>query len=333
MVPKKRFPAPATPSCVRKLTPEVRMPTAPVLRSLSDFDLALLEQLTTLPIECQFDPSFQDPNVEAVLMGPLPESKRRPRRRRASGSDDSGLDMLCPEPVTLTGEQEKHLFLRHNYCRYRCMRILRQYRGKRLIATAARELLKWHHHVLDTRAHIVRANVALVLAMGKRTRVIGVDFSDLISEGNMALLRSVDKFDCGRGFKFSTYACRAILKSFSRAAMRASRYRGHFPTEFDPNLERGDQLERKREDVESECVDELKIILGRNSANLNEVEQKVIRARFALDRTILEDEYERPKTLEQVGSMIGVTKERVRQIQNKALIKLRAVLETDTLVS
>ena len=82
MVPKKRVPTNATPSCVRKLTPEVRMPTAPVLRSLSEYDNALLEQLLTLPIECQFAPSFQDPNVEAVLMGPMPESKRKPRRRR-----------------------------------------------------------------------------------------------------------------------------------------------------------------------------------------------------------------------------------------------------------
>ena len=149
----------------------------------------------------------------------------------------------------------------------------------------------------------------------------------------MALLRSVDKFDTGRGFKFSTYACRAILKSFSRVAMRASRYRGHFPTEFDPALERGDQLERKREEIESECVDELKSILGRNTAELNEVEQRVIRARFALDRTPLDDDSSRPKTLQQVGLMIGVTKERVRQIQNKALVKLRAVLETDALAS
>lgn len=323
-----------SPSCVRKLTPEVRMPTVVVLRSLSNFDVSLLERLIIDPIECQFAPSFQNAGAETLLMGPLPQSKRRRRRqRRVQDSDDSGVDMLCPEPVTLTGEQEKHLFLRHNYCRYRSMRILRQYRGKRLPAAAARELLRWHHHVLDTRAHIVRANVPLVLAMGKRTRVIGVDFSDLVSEGNMALLRSVDKFDTGRGFKFSTYACRAILKSFSRAAMRASRYRGHFPTEFDPALERGDQLERKREDIESECVDELKSILGRNTADLNEVEQRVIRARFALDRTPLDDESSRPKTLQQVGLMIGVTKERVRQIQNKALVKLRAVLETDALAS
>jgi RNA polymerase primary sigma factor len=59
----------------------------------------------------------------------------------------------------------------------------------------------------------------------------------------------VEKFDCSRGFKFSTYSCRAILKSFSRVAMRASRYRGKFPAEFDPAMERSDFIDRQRDDV------------------------------------------------------------------------------------
>ena len=71
------------------------------------------------------------------------------------------------------------------------------------------------------------------------------------------------------------------------------------------------------------------MILGRNTANLNEIEQRVIRARFGLDRPAADEEEPRPRTLQQVGAMIGVTKERVRQIQNKALVKLRKVLETD----
>ncbi|MEZ6241833.1 MAG: sigma factor [Phycisphaerales bacterium] len=80
--------------------------------------------------------------------------------------------------------------------------------------------------------------------MAKRTRMSEVDFADLVSEGNMALLRAVDKFDAGRGFKFSTYACRAILKAFSRQGMKLSKYRQRFPTDFDPKLEESDYLER-----------------------------------------------------------------------------------------
>ena len=147
----------------------------------------------------------------------------------------------------------------------------------------------------------------------------------------MPIPRSVDKFDCGRGFKFSTYACRAILKGFSRVAMRTSRHRGRFPTEFDPSLEKSDFVDRKRESAENDCVDELRLIITANRAELNDVEMTVIRERFAWPAAGRDEAS--PKTLEQVGSIIGVTKERVRQIQNKALGKIREVLEDDFLAA
>jgi RNA polymerase sigma factor (sigma-70 family) len=179
---------------------------------------------------------------------------------------------------------------------------------------------------MNARSVIVRLNMPLVLAMAKRTRLTNIDFNEMISEGNMALLRSVEKFDCSRGYKFSTYSCRAILKSFSRVAMRASRYRGTFPTEFDPAMERSDYTERQREGVEKDCVDELKEILIRNLAGLSDVERQVIVERFALGKPDIAGQTG-PKTLEQVGNIIGVTKERVRQIQNNALKKIRVALE------
>jgi RNA polymerase primary sigma factor len=107
--------------------------------------------------------------------------------------------------------------------------------------------------------------------------------------------------------------------------MRASRYRGRFPTEFDPAVEKSDYLDRRREEVEYDCVDELKDILLRNLAELSDVERTVISERFALASS--PDNHPAPKTLEQVGVIIGVTKERVRQIQNKALQKIRTALE------
>jgi RNA polymerase sigma factor (sigma-70 family) len=233
---------------------------------------------------------------------------------------------------TLTRAEEQQVFLKMNYARYRMAQILDRFAGKRLTGSAARELLWWHAQAVSARCRIVQANVPLVLAMAKRTRLGNIDFAELISEGNMALLRSVDKFDCGRGFKFSTYACRAILKSFSRVAMRASRYRGRFPTEFDPTLEKSNYQEQRREDHEADCVDELRGIIRQNTAHLNDVEVKVLQARFALCH-VEGLEGNTPKTLEQVGLLIGVTKERVRQIQNKALTKLRLKLQEDFLAA
>lgn len=307
-----------------KVEPDLKPPAPAVMDSLSPADAKLVRRRLREPVECVFDPCFLEPGSEEALLAPI---ERAPGTDGAA-NDDSGADLLATgRPVCLTAEQEQQMFLRLNYCRYRVVQIVREYAGRRLPPEKLAELLRWEHLAAQTREDIIRVNIPLVLAMAKRTRITGVDFSDLISEGNLALLRSVEKFDCARGYKFSTYACRAILKSFSRVAMRTSRYRGYFPTEFDPSLEKSDFVEKKRTDAEGDCLDELKSILVRNLASLSEVEQQVIRARFALDQACGQVQAARAKTLEQVGEMIGVTKERVRQIQNKALDKLRNVLE------
>jgi RNA polymerase sigma factor (sigma-70 family) len=91
-------------------------------------------------------------------------------------------------------------------------------------------------------------------------------------------------------------------------------------------MERSDYLDRQREGVAEDCVDELKEIFLQNLAGLSEVERTVISERFALGPGVIEGA-SAPKTLEQVGLIIGVTKERVRQIQNNALRKMRVALE------
>ncbi|MFQ6048663.1 MAG: sigma-70 family RNA polymerase sigma factor, partial [Phycisphaerae bacterium] len=269
----------------RQIVPKALLPGKSVLGRLRPEDRELLGKILSEPIEYVDHPSFHKRNAEKELFGApaematgrvvrfLPPPSLLPR-------EDETIETRM---ATFTAEQEQLAFQRFNYARYRLYRLVRSYRGKRLTLSAAKQLIAWQKRALQARTEIVQANVPLVLAMAKRTRLSGVDFSELISEGNMALLRSVDKFDCGRGFKFSTYACRAILKSFSRVAMRASRYRGRFPIEFDPSLEKSDYLETRRERIELEWLDELRQVIAKNAANLNEIEQKVLRARFGLD--------------------------------------------------
>lgn len=323
-----RSPMPASP--VRKHIPDATLPNVEQRRAFSRERLRMLKQLLKSPIECQYDPAFDETDAEDRFLAPVPVASISRKSRRKS--DDSGADLLASGDLSaFPTSVERQLFQRFNFCRYRMLQLLERFSGKTLTVEAAAKLIEWETLVRRTRAEIVNINVPLVLAMAKRTRVTSVDFSELISEGNMALLRSVDKFDCARGYKFSTYACRAILKSFSRAAVRSARYRGRFPTEFDPALERCD--ERRAEEMELECLDELKNILGTNMANLNEIERQVLNARFALDAPPASEISTESKTLEQVGEMIGVTKERVRQIQNKALSKLREALEAGPMVA
>ncbi len=231
------------------------------------------------------------------------------------------------EQVILTGAEEKVLFLQFNYARFRIAQMQDEVRASesgKPTHEQCEELLRWYRKSDELREQIAETNLALVLAMAKRARMSEVDFADLVSEGNMALLRAVDKFDCDRGFKFSTYACRAILKAFSRQGMKLSKYRQRFPTDFDPKLEKSNHLEVKRGEFQSDAAAEVKRLVTENRCDLTDIERTVIEHRFRLESP---DPDEKPMTLEQVGQIIGVTKERVRQIQNKALEKIRIELE------
>jgi len=273
-------------------------------------------------------PMFKRKNVERDLFEldaepdlPL-TSWYQPTRDDASTISTNGA------PQLMKTDEERLMFLRYNYSKLRLCRLQKQIAAHGLSSELAKEFLEWHHRFEHFREYLVRTNLALVLAMAKRTRLGEVDFAEVVSEGNMALLRAVEKFSIDRGFKFSTYACRAILKAFSRTAMKSNKYRLRFPVEFEPDLEKSDWADKRRDQVQDDCIDELKAIVERNLADLSSVEQTVIRRRFNWQQA--EDA---PLTLEEVGQIIGVTKERVRQIQNKALTKIRNVMEDGVLRS
>lgn len=307
---------------VRKISPTAQLPTAAVLGRMAVEDREILDTILEQVYECVYHPSFR----RSTLPGTDATRVQDHDHVSPGASDPTSTEVL-------SADQERTLFLQFNYCRHRVMRILRAHRGKRFSAKAAREAIRWQRRALEIRTDIVRANTSLVLAMARRSRNTGVEIGELVSEGNLALIRCVDKFDAARGFKFSTYACRAILASFSRAGTKAARYRVQFPTTYDPALERSDHLDRRREHIEHECIDELKRILFDNAAELSSVERRVLDARFSLDAPDMEAASARRKTLDQVGDLLGVSKERVRQIQNQAMRKLRDVLEERLLIA
>lgn len=310
---------------LRKLRPTAKPPVDAALRTLSDDDRALLSKRLNTVAECLIHPIFaRCPSYEALERA-VSLLDRRNRKRVTPAPRLTTVSAGGSE--VLTADAERQLFLTFNYCRYRVMRILHRFRGRRLDPKHTRELLRWERLAEEKRAEIVQANTSLVLAMARRAKNVGVELTELVSEGNLALLRCVDKFDASRGFKFSTYACRAILASFARTATKATKARILFPTTYDPAVERSDYLERKRERIELECVEELRQILVENSAELSSVERRVLDARFSLDQDAHGAERAKRLTLDQVGVLLGVSKERVRQIQNQAIDKLRAVLE------
>lgn len=262
---------------------------------------------------------FHQADAEKRLFGP--DAMKIEIPIWSSFSDDpEELPLVKGRKAKLTGAEEIELFLRYNYARYRLSKLV-QTQQKRKSLIRARQMAIWQHRLMEARAALTCANMALVLAMAKRTRIPNVEFAELVSEGNMALLRSIEKFDVSRGFKLSTYACRAILKSFNRMATKTGKYRQYFPTEYDPDLERSDYDVMKHDIQRDDSVDSLRQILAENSAKLTETERIVVFERFAIGSE------GRGRTLAQVGQMVGLTNERVRQIQKHALTKLRGVLD------
>lgn len=283
-----------------------------------------VEPLLLLEYAYMDSPIFKSKSIEKELFAePLPELPMvawyAPTRDDA-GTSTAGTPQLMKTP------EEQLMFRRFNYAKRKLKLLKKKILADGLTTDLAKQMIDWHGKMEHLREYLVRTNLALVLAMAKRTRLGDVDFSEIVSEGNMALLRAVEKFNIDRGFKFSTYACRAILKGFSRTAQKHTRHRTRFPVEFEPEMEKSDWADQKRDSVEEDLVGELKTIVERNLAELTDVEQTVIRRRFNW-----QEEQPTPLTLDEVGQIIGVTKERVRQIQNKALLKIRRLMEEGVL--
>ena len=269
---------------------------------ISNTDKETLKTLINEPIAFIPNDRFRRPKAMATVM-------------------EQHVDVITGQ--ALKGDQEVTLFLQLNYARYKTCQIRRHLLSQSSwTKKTVLELLEWNNLQLHARSQIVTANMGLVLAMAKKVDFPGIEFTDLISEGSMALLRASDKFDFARGFKFSTYDCRAIFKGFSRTAKQNYRYRRRFPAQWDIALEKDDHLNQLREEDHYNGVDEVRMIFKDNIADLSRVEQSVIEMRFSLKPKQI-----KPLTLKQVGDKLGLTKERIRQIQNKALAKMRVVAE------
>ena len=303
----------------------VKPPGADHLGRLNEADRHLLQSLLSAPLEHVEHPLILRPEAETVLFGG--PAKLAPGATYFVESDSVDPAQKCSSrPSLLDREQEVLLFLRFNYARSRMAELLNTYRGRRLPFDRLRELLGWAQRAMMARGQIVQANLGLAPTMAARARGPGVDLDEMIAEGQVTLLRSVDRFDCSLGCKFSTYACRALIRCFQRLATKMRNHRRRFPLEFDPALERSDYADRRRAADVDDCLIALRGIVRNDRDLLSPTERIVLQERFRLDG---EGGADRAPTLVQLGSILGVTKERVRQIQISALEKLRRRLERD----
>ncbi len=228
----------------------------------------------------------------------------------------------------------------------------------------------------EAREKMIEANLKLVVAMGKHYINRGLQFEDIIEEGNLGLIRAVEKFEYQRGFKFSTYASwwirqaieRAILnqtkiirlpvhmaefiRSYTRAFRKLSQTLGREPCTEEIAVKMSKDIEQVRhisqvaretlslETLIGENADETlsEVLADENALSPESLSDDISKRKCidtwlsrlpASERNVIEMRYgltgDDPMTLALIGKKLGITRERVRQIENQAIKRLRCI--------
>ncbi len=252
---------------------------------------------------------------ERAILGPPPENRQPAKTVPRPAGLPPYLASMYETPL-LTREQEQHLFRKMNYLKHKASELRKRLDDRRPSMAAMDLIEKLAKEATAVKNDIVRANLRLVVSIAKRYASAPDHLFELISDGNMSLIRAAEKFDFARGFRFSTYATWAIMKNFARTIPTELRQQTRFRTGGEERLLSVEDIRpdsTRRESAQSERQLEVSRILD----HLDERERLIIQHRFGLDRN------RNPMTLKEVGRVMGVTKERIRQLEARAMAKLR----------
>ena len=280
------------------------------------------------PIEYMSSAEFDLPDAEVRILGGEVSGDEAAGRKGREPSPPKGLPIYLRslyKTALLSREEERDLFRRYNYVKYKAVKLRDALRGQPSPKVAdidrIERLLDEAHRIKND---IIQANLRLVVNIAKRHVGLQTNFFELISDGNMSLMRAVDKFDYTRGFKFSTYASWAIMKNFARSVPKAGARRERFQTGRDELLETSRDLRFEGEEPYREPDVSVRQSIERVLGKLVPREREIVMRRFGLG------DVPGPQTLEEVGRHFGVTKERIRQIEGRALNKLRGLIKPET---
>jgi RNA polymerase sigma factor (sigma-70 family) len=281
------------------------------------------EKLCGEAIAFMDSPDFHKPNADRVILGPAPEVEKKQGRLKPPPGLPAYLASLYSMPL-LTREEEVYHFRRMNYLKFRASQLQQKINRTRPRSADLDELEELLEQATGVKSFLIRSNLRLVVSIAKRHLQPGMNFFEMVSDGNMSLMRAIEKFDYTKGNKFSTYATWAIMKNFARSIPAEHTQRDRFRTGNEEIFHASPDDRGTQYQDESTNARQRQAIMGILN-QLEDRERSILMHRYGLEQG------SEPLTLEQVGSRFGVTKERIRQIEARALQKLRKIAQEEKL--
>lgn len=237
----------------------------------------------------------------------------------------SHMARLCEAPL-LTGDEEKTFFRRMNFALYRADKLRSKLPLRRPNSEKMDEVEALLDEATAIKNRIVAANIRLVISIVKQLTSTPTAFEDMLSDGLLAMMRAVEKFNFDLGFRFSTYATMVIRRQLYRSMKNDHRDRTRFP-----NGESSLLSEHAQQEIEPRIGYnswlQLNDALEGMIEKLDDRERLIIRARFGFDTD------GKKQTLQSLAKEFGVCKERVRQLEKRAMTKLRTYADGSNLES
>lgn len=292
-------------------------------------DVALNGSEELLNTEIAFIDSkeFNHKNAEKkILQAKVPQASRRTRNRCPS-EVPAYLASLYENPL-LTPDQEVYYFRKMNYLKYRASELLKTVRKSNPSAKKLGQARKLLEEAKQIRSVIIQANLRLVVSIARRFVDQLNSFDDLVGEGNMALMYAVEKFDYSKGFRFSTYATHAVQRGYFRSVSKRHKENNRFLLGSDTEMfvdKTDDDVDLEKQTYENEKL--YKDVVAQMEEHLDEREQLILKARFGIE------DQDEALTLKSVADKLGICKERVRQLQNRAISKLQEVVDPSLIES
>jgi len=267
---------------------------------------------------------FLEADADRLASTP-PADSRVPLQRSVAEAQAAAGRSLSPylaslyQTRLLSKDEEQFYFRRMNWLKFQAVQRRDRLDPRRATMKQLKQVEGLLAEAETIKAILITSNLRLVVSIAKKFNEPSYSFDELISEGNVALMRSVEKFNFALGNRFSTYATYAIQRHFFRISHKSRQHRSRFATDDEPVRDRAEEP-RDVDACTPAQVDYLKGLFGRFLEKLEPREQQIVVARFGFDG-------DKPKTFRELGVEMGVCKERIRQIQTRAIEKLRTMAE------